>query len=101
MLEVESKAENDFIVAQISLSGLSRVWMGINDLVREGRWVYNSNGLPLKYSNWIPGMPDNFPTTEGGEVCCLMRPNGGWNDIWCEEKHDKTTPVCEKREVHG
>ncbi|XP_070195439.1 asialoglycoprotein receptor 2-like isoform X2 [Littorina saxatilis] len=101
MLEVESKAENDFIVAQMSRSGLSRVWMGINDLVREARWVYNSNGLPLKYSNWLSAKFDNSQAYEGGEDCGEIFSNGGWNDLWCERYYQQTTPVCEKREVHG
>ncbi|XP_070182300.1 asialoglycoprotein receptor 2-like [Littorina saxatilis] len=103
MLEVESKAENDFIVGQMRRSGLRYVWMGINDLVREGRWVYNSNGLPLRYSNWlsVKFAADNSQQYEGGEDCGEIFSDGGWSDLWCERYMQRTTPVCEKRAVHG
>jgi hypothetical protein len=48
LLEMESKAENDFITAQIhSRAGIQSVWLGINDLVREGHFIFNSNGQPV------------------------------------------------------
>nr|KAG5691741.1 hypothetical protein BaRGS_010244 [Batillaria attramentaria] len=86
MLEVESQAENDFIVQQMSYrTGVDNVWIGLQDFVREGRFVWISTLEPPTYTNWAPGEPnnnDNQNQNEGGQDCVQLRENGQWDDAW-------------------
>ena len=80
------------------VSGIEVVWQGINDLVREGRWVFNSNNQRPTFFNWGAGQPDNSHAHENGEDCIQILADGTWNDLWCESFPSKwkPTPVCEK-----
>ena len=75
------------------------VWLGLNDLVHEGRWVWNTNRLEPEFTNWAPGQPDNSHLHENGEDCVQVMPDGTWNDLWCQDFLDdashKPSPVCE------
>ena len=50
-----SKAENDFIASLIPNEG---IWIGINDIEQEGRYV-TVDGSGISYTNWQKGQPDN------------------------------------------
>lgn len=41
-------------------------WISANDLESEGRFKWLSNGLPMIYTSWSAGQPDNF---KGKEHC--------------------------------
>ncbi|KAK7089667.1 low affinity immunoglobulin epsilon Fc receptor-like [Littorina saxatilis] len=97
MLEVETKAENDFIAAQINArDGIREVWQGVNDLLREGHWVFNSNGQEAASINWHAGHPKTH--IGNGEDCVMIDASGSWNDMLCEYQSVYAflpSPVCE------
>ena len=53
-------------------------WIGLNDVVQEGKWQWDS-GEPLTYTNWGFREPDD--TNNGDEDCVIMGPSGKWEDI--------------------
>jgi hypothetical protein len=64
-------------------------WIGLNDRVTEGAWVW-SEGEPLrKLGAWAAGEPTNVDTQCGEENCVAMTggTNGGalsgWADVGC------------------
>lgn len=68
----------------------ARWWMGLNDLQKEGRYVWVA-GTPLSYVNWGNGEPNNQGNEDCGELN-RFGPDGGWNDEPC----DSALPfVCE------
>jgi len=68
----------------------SPVWIGANDLLEEGRWMW-TDGTILAYKNWHKDEPNNF----GGREDCGALWNGmKWNDWFCSSK---AYYICEKR----
>ena len=63
-------------------------WIGLNDRVEEGAWVW-SDGEPLEdLGGWNPGEPTSAQTTCGEEDCAAITAstNGveeGWADVSC------------------
>lgn len=57
-------------------------WIGVNDILSEGKFVYDSNNEAVKFSNWSPSQPDN---ARGVEDCghMLHVTATGWNDAAC------------------
>ena len=59
------------------------IWIGCNDLNREGRFVWIHNNRPITFSNWAPREPNNHRN----EDCCMMghinHGAGQWNDGHC------------------
>ncbi|VDI46450.1 C-type lectin domain family 10 member A [Mytilus galloprovincialis] len=49
-----------------------------------GIWIWSYDYVPLTYSNWNTGEPNNHRNQ--GENCCHMYDNGKWNDIMCSRK---------------
>lgn len=70
------------------------VWLGINDIANEGEFVDN-DGLPISFSNWNTGVPDN---TNGDEHAVAMSITDvpsvdlKWNDI--RETFTNAAPIC-------
>lgn len=57
------------------------IWLGATDNAKEGSYVWQTSGLPVAYSNWNAGEPNNCC---GGENCAEMSgSNQGWNDVGC------------------
>ncbi|XP_071511662.1 echinoidin-like [Diadema antillarum] len=91
LASVTTQAEQEFLytffntnadVDSESTSGV-RLWIGINDIVVEGEFVW-SDGSNASYRNWRPNQPDNY---RGQEDCVHIglthvRRNE-WNDINC------------------
>ena len=79
-----------------SVSGIDFVWNGINDLVREGKWVLNSNNQQPTYLNWKSDEPNSY---EDREDCAIIAGvDGTWRDFMCDNYKavdTKLTPVCE------
>ncbi|XP_065089681.1 perlucin-like [Ochlerotatus camptorhynchus] len=80
-------------------SGKVELWIGANDLNKEGHFVWNGNGKPVAYSKWLPGKPDN---KNGKEHCVHLwyekakNLNWGWNDVVCSSKRRF---VCERKKL--
>ena len=88
--QINSAAYNRKISAVLKRRRI-HVWIGINDIAKEGRWVWQNGQLP-KYSHWHKGEPNNHGR---GEDCAMMyyhlsrKANEGtaWNDISCTARY--------------
>ena len=89
LVEVQSKEEDDFLKGILMTEGEVTHWMGGNDLLKEGQWVWQQSGKPFIYTNWNPGQPTNL----NGEEHCLQYMNEiKWNDAPC---HNQYVYICE------
>ncbi|XP_064025973.1 tetranectin isoform X2 [Pogoniulus pusillus] len=80
----ENEALHDYL--RRSIGAEAEVWLGLNDLAAEGRWV-DMAGSPLRYRNWesdITAQPD------GGKLenCAALSgaAAGKWFDKRCREQ---------------
>jgi hypothetical protein len=81
LVSIFDEAENSFVLEQLAIFGLSKPWIGLNDLAKEGTWVWPDES-PVSYTNWNNGEPNN----SGNEDCTQILTNGLWNDIKCSTK---------------
>eukprot|EP00964_Phaeocystis_antarctica_P102291 scaffold67648_cov33-Phaeocystis_antarctica.AAC.1 len=72
---VQSAAQNALLV---TAAAGNKVWIGGTDAASEGTWVWSPSNMPLSYTNWYPGEPNN----QGGEDCLEFNFGGPgkWND---------------------
>jgi len=93
LASIHSLAEHDFIRAMIKQKsgGYERLsWIGGSDAAQEASWLW-SDGLPMKYTNWGRGQPDNWRKNQN---CMTINWRGGlWDDLRCSYK---TPYVCVK-----
>ena len=80
LVEVDSKEEDDFLRGIIMTGSEIFHWMGSNDLLKEGQWMWHQSGKPFTYTNWLPGQPDN---SDGKEHCLMYWTDSKWNDASC------------------
>ena len=83
LVSIENRKEMDFIKKMSSEFGFILLWIGLNDRLKEGQFVW-SDGTPfldssLSYSNWRYGQPDNSKNLED----CVELNKKGWNDLQC------------------
>ncbi|MCP4132262.1 MAG: hypothetical protein GY754_14925 [bacterium] len=94
----EMNAIKEILCSQWGFSG--NLWIGLNDIEREGLWQWASGELPT-YGNWRSGQPDNKKgDSKDGEDCVeWYSDNGTWNDRSCNHKRGylcKSLPQLEK-----
>uniref|UniRef100_A0A8B9F4N4 Collectin subfamily member 10 n=1 Tax=Amazona collaria TaxID=241587 RepID=A0A8B9F4N4_9PSIT len=77
----KDEATNALIADYISNSGLFRAFIGLNDMEKEGQFVYADNTPLQNYSNWKEGEPHD---PVGREDCVEMLSTGKWNDSECQ-----------------
>ncbi|XP_066481013.1 collectin-10 [Tiliqua scincoides] len=85
----KDEAANAVISDYVSKSGLFRVFIGVNDMEKEGQFMYADRTPLQNYSNWKEGEPQD---TSGQEDCVEMLSTGKWNDTEC---HLTMYFVCE------
>ncbi|XP_070798142.1 collectin-10 [Pituophis catenifer annectens] len=85
----KDEAANTVISDYVSQSGFFRVFIGLNDMEKEGQFMYADHTPLQSYSNWKEGAPQD---TEGNEDCVEMLSTGKWNDTEC---HLTMYFVCE------
>uniref|UniRef100_A0A8C4N0Y5 Collectin subfamily member 10 n=1 Tax=Equus asinus asinus TaxID=83772 RepID=A0A8C4N0Y5_EQUAS len=85
----KDEAANTLIADYVAKSGFFRVFIGVNDLEREGQYVFTDNTPLQNYSNWKEGEPSD---PYGHEDCVEMLSSGRWNDTEC---HLTMYFVCE------
>ncbi|KAG9268491.1 collectin-11 isoform X1 [Astyanax mexicanus] len=73
-------AANRAIAGYITEAGLSRVYIGINDLEREGHFVYVERSPMSTFSKWREGEPNN---AYADEDCVELVSSGEWVDVAC------------------
>ncbi|HCH63640.1 MAG TPA: hypothetical protein DFR83_12610, partial [Deltaproteobacteria bacterium] len=64
-----------------------KYWLGLSDQSVEGDWGTWESGLPVTYTNWGSGEPNNFCDSAGCEDCLEMIANSYWNDQRCYGAH--------------
>ena len=78
LAEIDSAAKQTAIDA--SVSSTDRLWIGLNDIAQEGRFVWDSTGQPAVYTNWGRASPSN----SNNENCVMVTHNIGlWIDGQC------------------
>nr|XP_033785945.1 collectin-10 [Geotrypetes seraphini] len=82
-------AANSLIANYVSKAGLFRVFIGINDVEKEGQFMYTDNTPLQNYSSWKENEPSD---ASGHEDCVEMLSSGAWNDVEC---HLTIYFVCE------
>ena len=81
LLEVDSRAESDFVTA-IFNDGRNPIWLGISDAADEGVWR-NSDGSLASFTNWLPGQPNNeFGANGGQNYAAIVTADGRWDDFY-------------------
>ena len=83
-----SEAENDFLAGLIPNES---IWIGINDIEREGRFV-TVDGRDISYTKWYVGEPSNYNHGADGDEDGVEIRQGSyqktWNDqpvVWSEK----------------
>jgi hypothetical protein len=72
-------------------------WIGLNDMLAEGRWHWIHQKHPTTYTNWGPGEPEN---RNGNENCATMWSKyGSWHDHPCSFTSIHFF-VCEMQAIH-
>ena len=85
----KDEGANAAIAGYITEAGLSRVYIGINDIDREGHFTYVDNSPMSTFSKWREGEPNN---AYDDEDCAEMVAVGDWTDVAC---HPTMYFVCE------
>ncbi|KAL0969391.1 hypothetical protein UPYG_G00226830 [Umbra pygmaea] len=80
---------NRAIAGYITEAGLSRVYIGINDIEREGHFSYVDRSPMSTFSRWREGEPNNAYEDED---CAELLAAGDWTDVAC---HPTMYFVCE------
>ncbi|XP_062559299.1 lectin subunit alpha-like isoform X2 [Armigeres subalbatus] len=65
----------------------ANVWIGANDMAKEGTFTWHSTGQPVKYTNWSATNPDNH---QGRENCVeiAFKDYTQWKWAWNDNKCD-------------
>lgn len=70
------------------------MWIGLTDVVDEGQYVYTSDDVKPRYSNWYKTEPGGG---RGENCACLDTEQRKWNDYPCSSK---MSYVCKKPAKH-
>ncbi|XP_062593084.1 hepatic lectin-like [Saccostrea cucullata] len=92
LVEIDTMPENVFVANILKNKEPSgRAWLGGTDKTQENTWIWNHSGLPLRFTNWNKGEPND---DKGNEDCMeIFSLNGKWNDMKCLYS---SMFVCEK-----
>ncbi len=90
LVEINSEWEQLFVYEMTN----GFIWLGLNDLHKEGNWTKWNSGATVMYSNWLPSEPDN-----GKGVNCGVMIYGKWqvtmggfrNPFICEKSRNTTS----------
>ncbi|XP_076467041.1 low affinity immunoglobulin epsilon Fc receptor-like [Babylonia areolata] len=81
IVEIETPGENSFVKTLLNDHNAANAWIGLQDFVVEGDFVWTSAGLSAEYTNWGPNEPDNYNT---GQDCGVIAGSSGqWDDLEC------------------
>ena len=95
LVTIDNSAENNWLGSEVVITGITdyTLWIGANDLIKEGKWTWVSDRSTISYSNWAKGEPNN---DRGVEHCGQLYYNQHsfpWNDAACSDRHEY---ICEK-----
>ncbi|KAJ7392163.1 hypothetical protein OS493_013535 [Desmophyllum pertusum] len=84
LLSISNAKEQEFVTKHLLAE--SFMWIGYNDLEREGKWAW-SDRTHQSYMNWATGDPNNGGTyRKKDEDCAVLKSNGKWNDYPCNTR---------------
>ncbi|KAJ7989189.1 hypothetical protein DPEC_G00316930 [Dallia pectoralis] len=72
---------NEALAGYVAEAGLSRVYIGINDIDREGHFTYADRSPMGTFSKWREGEPNNAYEDED---CVEILATGDWTDVSCQ-----------------
>jgi hypothetical protein len=79
LADLTTAEENAAVAAAVlPFSGMSFMWIGLNDLALEGDYRWSDNEPVGMYTNWGMGQPNGL-----GENCVVMLDTGRWADLPC------------------
>lgn len=101
LVEINSDAENAFVVEVATELSWAGPWLGATDKGSEGEWRWPSttkfwtgnqdgNAVGNRFSAWAPGNPNDGEDGQDCAVLCTQTNNlscssvGVWNDVACE-----------------
>lgn len=61
-------------------------WIGINDIAKEGEYVYDSNLQPVIFENWFFDHPENYSKIQDCVAVAKRLGEPFWDDKECETK---------------
>ncbi|XP_069114801.1 perlucin-like protein [Argopecten irradians] len=90
LLHIDSVSKQQAVQHYMIERGYSTVWLGINDIAKEGDWRTEHGSDSPGYFNFSPGQPDDFTNQD----CAILKIYYGyqWEDVWCWSTN---TVVCE------
>merc|ERR1712062_476557 len=96
LFEPRSKVQNDYakdLVDAIDGGEIYGVhlWIGINDHMEEGKFVYSKSEEPILFENWASGQPNGVGATK--QNCVTLHNNKKWYDLECASTFRF---ICEK-----
>ncbi|MCC7108518.1 MAG: CotH kinase family protein, partial [Deltaproteobacteria bacterium] len=87
---VDSEAEWPAVhAASVELLGGVDAWIGLDDTADEGTYLW-ADGSELSFDAWAPGEPNDWGDAED---CAEARPDGQWNDLFCDAE---LPSLCER-----
>ena len=102
LFEPLSKIHNDYagdlVNAIDGAAYINYLWIGINDHMEEGKYVYTKSDEPILFENWVNGQPDDTEAAHG-QNCIVYESSTTaattklWRDLTCTNKYRF---ICEK-----
>ncbi|XP_048740971.1 low affinity immunoglobulin epsilon Fc receptor-like [Ostrea edulis] len=89
LVQVHNAQEEAWLEQQLKLRAMSRVWMGMSDIMEETVFLKLTDARKIAFTNWNDNEPNNH---RGIEDCVEWVSNGKWNDAPCDVKRQF---VCE------
>lgn len=91
LFEPQNDPSNNLIfkIANQELTTETEYWIGINDQVSEGKFVFNSSGLEIYYENWARS-PTDEPSSIGD--CVYVGSTNQWAVTMCTQTK---SVICE------
>jgi len=90
LAEIADANHNTFVASHIKTHGTSSAWIGLEDLLVEGAFVWSSDASTPAYTHFHHGQPDD---NAHAADCVYMRSDGDWYDGDCHSLH---TPLCQQ-----
>ncbi|XP_062568473.1 perlucin-like [Saccostrea cucullata] len=93
LVEIETESENEYLRQHLlGIGSKGNFWIGLNDILVEGEWVWMSTQQTPSYTDWAPGQPDNY---QQHEDCAFLwqATTLHWDDVDCSTKFSF---ICEK-----
>nr|AJA37886.1 C-type lectin [Littorina littorea] len=90
LVEIANADENNFVSNLLKTHGVGYTWIGLEDFLVEGKFVWSSNGTPPAFTNFHAGQPDDNGHSAD---CAIIRDSGAWYDDHCRSTHPA---VCQR-----